>query len=883
MLASLEEETCNFKHEKSDLSIKIKETRIIDQEISNLLNSLKSNDKEISELSNSISQVKKDLENCLENKNKTEKKLSEIELYLNTNILDEEIKGSLSGIEVSISELLKLNNRKKDVEKEILKENEKVDNNLDRLDFLNKNYFKKSELANNEKSKYDEIKKEIEIIESEHNMGELTQKIETVKSIINIFEDFNKVRSTIELNERLIHSIELSLAEANNNFDIVSNNYDRSVIELDLNEKNLDLMTQKQLLEKRVLDFELERAKLVNNLPCPLCGSLVHPFTDGIEIDLNSTKNEIDLLRETIKSSKGIQKKLLSQLNDFKSEIVKFENKKDELLRVLEKDKKYVKDVLEEFKLELLEVESFCNSKKSELDILKKIADNYFYLNSEIVKISEKIGLFDKDLNSELISIEKVKNELDNSQSSINEKNKLLMTLSEQIKTAGDELSLSLSKFNLKIPQNLDFRPLIEDLKSRENLYSFNYKTFLSKKEELNDLMKLESVFNEKVNIFSQDYSKLELNKHNLENTISKKRGERNYLFGNKNCDLVENELIVKEKKYNDSIELIKNEITKLIIQKEKTETLINSISEQIIAMKNSLHSEETLFIEKLKEQNFSNKEHYLRSTRTVEEITNLKNRSLELDEKKLTITNLIEDKNNKLLELNEIDITAEIETNEKIALDENKYSENKENLGRIKHILDEDSRIRKDNDLKMKIFNSMGKDLDDWEALHDLIGSADGKKFRNIAQGITFEQMVIIANQQLRKITDRYILVRSKIEPLDLNVIDNYQAGVVRSTKNLSGGESFLISLSLALGLSYMSGKKSSVDTLFLDEGFGTLDEDTLEIALSALNSIGQNGKLVGIISHVPILKERISTTINVIPKNLGKSLLEGPGVRAN
>jgi exonuclease SbcC len=129
---------------------------------------------------------------------------------------------------------------------------------------------------------------------------------------------------------------------------------------------------------------------------------------------------------------------------------------------------------------------------------------------------------------------------------------------------------------------------------------------------------------------------------------------------------------------------------------------------------------------------------------------------------------------------------------------------------------------------------------------------------------------------------TDRYLLVRDDVRPLELNVIDNYQAGEVRSTKNLSGGESFIVSLSLALGLSRMASKNVRVDSLFLDEGFGTLDEETLDIALETLASLQQDGKLIGVISHVPALKERIGTRIEVTPQTGGRSRISGPGCRS-
>lgn len=122
---------------------------------------------------------------------------------------------------------------------------------------------------------------------------------------------------------------------------------------------------------------------------------------------------------------------------------------------------------------------------------------------------------------------------------------------------------------------------------------------------------------------------------------------------------------------------------------------------------------------------------------------------------------------------------------------------------------------------------------------------------------------------------SDRYFLIRDETRPLELNVIDNYQAGEIRSTKNLSGGESFIISLALALGLSHMVSHNIQVDSLFLDEGFGTLDEEALDTALETLASLQQQGKLIGIISHVAALQERISTRIQVIPRSGGRSRL--------
>ena len=201
------------------------------------------------------------------------------------------------------------------------------------------------------------------------------------------------------------------------------------------------------------------------------------------------------------------------------------------------------------------------------------------------------------------------------------------------------------------------------------------------------------------------------------------------------------------------------------------------------------------------------------------------------------------------------------------------------EEIGALKQQISDNQKAKETVADKKKAVEIQQVEFSRWEKLHSLIGSSDGKKFRNFAQGLTFELMVNHANRQLEKMSDRYLLIRDDKNPLELNVIDNYQGGEERSTQNLSGGESFIVSLALALGLSNMASRKVRVDSLFLDEGFGTLDEEALETALSTLSGLQSDDKLIGIISHVPALKERIGTQIKVAPLSGGKSSITGPG----
>ena len=155
--------------------------------------------------------------------------------------------------------------------------------------------------------------------------------------------------------------------------------------------------------------------------------------------------------------------------------------------------------------------------------------------------------------------------------------------------------------------------------------------------------------------------------------------------------------------------------------------------------------------------------------------------------------------------------------------------------------------------------------EYDLWQQLNSLIGSADGAKYRKFAQGLTLDHLVYLANQQLERLHGRYQLARKSSGELELEVIDTWQADAARDTKTLSGGESFLVSLALALALSDLVSHKTSIDSLFLDEGFGTLDGETLEVALDALDNLNASGKMIGVISHVEALKERIPVQLKV------------------
>ncbi|NJO87299.1 MAG: hypothetical protein HC821_04755 [Lewinella sp.] len=159
------------------------------------------------------------------------------------------------------------------------------------------------------------------------------------------------------------------------------------------------------------------------------------------------------------------------------------------------------------------------------------------------------------------------------------------------------------------------------------------------------------------------------------------------------------------------------------------------------------------------------------------------------------------------------------------------------------------------------------------WAQLNDLIGSAAGDKFARFAQSITLNRLLQLANQQLQRLSKRYRIDRVADQELALEIIDAYQADHRRPTTTLSGGESFVVSLALALGLSDLAGGHTQIQSLFIDEGFGSLDPNSLDFVITTLENLQATGKTIGLISHVPALAERILHQIRLEPQGDGVS----------
>jgi len=333
-------------------------------------------------------------------------------------------------------------------------------------------------------------------------------------------------------------------------------------------------------------------------------------------------------------------------------------------------------------------------------------------------------------------------------------------------------------------------------------------------------------------------------------------------------------------KHYND----LQTYLSSLKSKDESTTKQIEQLVQKQTEDKQTVELLTLKFNKALEEYGFSSIEEFEKAKLEKEQFESLSKLCKNIEDKYSQIQTLKTDTAKKLKEHKEqekelsLDNRTLEDINKELQELQNTIDKLQESIGSLSKELEINASNMKKSEDKIKELEKKKEASKVWVKLNDMIGSSSGDKFAKFAQGITLDQLIYLANKHLEILSPRYELQRAtdSSKLLDIEIIDGFQGDVVRGVNTLSGGESFIVSLSLALGLSSLASQKISIDSLFLDEGFGTLDSDSLELALNALNQLQSSGKMVGVISHVEALKERIPLQIKVEPKGDGTSGLD-------
>ena len=613
------------------------------------------------------------------------------------------------------------------------------------------------------------------------------------------------------LQEELNNNLGKELSDAIMKRSLVQQTLIKHLADRQLREYRADLahLNKELVYLQKIGSLESERKQLTDNQPCPLCGSLHHPFAEGNIQEPDETGKKIHEL----------------------SSFIELAEKLEESILVLENEEKIINTKLIAVKMEL---QTARYSKESSEKILNQnIADQKYAIE--------------------------------------NYSNLLTST------------AIFLQPFGITDLANINPDEVFSALEAKLS----NWQNQLKKRKTIEDQISSLTSGIETINaliISKGDSLKTKLKEIILIRTeLEKRKAERERNYGTKNPDSEE----LRLKKLVATAEMAERSASDKV--KELTRELaalnprIDELNKTTSLRKITLDIDEIAFRKSIEKAGFNDEAAFINCRVSTDRKEELSQKATALDRKTEELKTRKKDREDQLVQEAAKRLTQE--SVDSLILQQNVVTDSissiLKEIGAKMQQLEENEKARERFGQITLLFDAQKAEFQRWDLLSNLIGSADGKKYRNFAQGLTFEIMVAHANTQLIKLTDRYLLIRDKDQPLDLDVIDNYQAGEIRSTKNLSGGETFIVSLALALGLSKMASKNVRVDSLFLDEGFGTLDEDTLETALETLASLRQDGKLIGVISHVTALKERIATKILVEKYSGGKSRLSGPGCR--
>jgi exonuclease SbcC len=653
--------------------------------------------------------------------------------------------------------------------------------------------------------------------------------------------------------------------------------------QIEVQEKSVEDADKILNLEKSISKYEDDRKNLIKGKPCGLCGSIEHPFTENLisigvstsQLEVNKRKVQLKILAET---KFQLDKKNIELKTNIKNSNIQTSLITETLNNIKTNVKNFNIDCKITDTIKINNLLSLCSEKLKALDekivtaqklqINKEKLNNNYKIQTQSIELlktkdaalSEKFKNINSEIAARQISIE---------------------NLTKICNFSENNLKIKLSKFNYELP-------LIENINSFITTTEKNILKYNKTQKDLDALISEVKVLKSNINnnkkqlalyiTTKADFTKI-INICNAKNTTLK--AERIAILP---IDIsIENKrqsLQILSKQLLEKTELTKKELQKILDSKNEKEALKAANNKENIKLSTELNVLKSTLENQLIESDFNSIEEVKKALLQEED----KKRLLQLKER-------IKENEVKLHALKELNLkeTTELQKtkNFKITEDESKLILSELNLknkasitekGEIVEVFRKDKEIRDRNKEVYKKIDVQDKICGVWRELFKIIGNTKDA-FNVYVQRLTLKHLLDLANVHLYKLNKRYSLkMEASYKPkeeLNFNLIDHYQTDQARLVDTSSGGEKFIISLALALGLSDLASKNVKIDSLFIDEGFGTLDVNTLETVISTLETLQSQGKMIGIISHVENLKERIPTQIQITKKSSGVSVV--------
>ncbi|QGU88709.1 exonuclease subunit SbcC [Erwinia sorbitola] len=584
-------------------------------------------------------------------------------------------------------------------------------------------------------------------------------------------------------------------------------------------------------LERRIADLEQHRAQLEPGQPCPLCGSEIHPAVQQYQaLELSENQQRLAALKREVEQLKDEGSTCAALEKQAQQQDERQQQEEAELTRQAQQLEQQWQAAAAVLAL------TFSPEQHQQVsDWLTQQEEQETTLQQQLHQLEQalrhcqqqKEALYQQQQAWQTLQQQTQlhQQQMAAAVQALNEQQQQLAQDEQRAEQLRNKLAEGVAPLGLTLPQDGDYQGWLQQRETQWQQWRTNSEALSALVPELATLSSRQQALDEELQQQQERLSALEQRLQRQQKTVEQCRQQRQDLFGDRVVATVQQQLRTETEQHIQAVRRIQTEWQQ---QQDRINTLTGqhkSLNEQLINLQSQL-----------------------------DEAVSIAGHIDDLSAQRALLETHLTTLNHQLREL-------------------------ASQQGQLRQQLRDDSERRSRQQSLLLEIAANEQQLEDWSYLNQLIGSKEGDKFRRFAQGLTLDHLVWLANNQLNRLHGRYLLQRKSQEALELQVVDTWQADAQRDTRTLSGGESFLVSLALALALSDLVSHKTRIESLFLDEGFGTLDAETLDSALDALDTLNASGKTIGVISHVEAMKERIPVQIKVKKINgLGYSRLETP-----
>lgn len=646
-------------------------------------------------------------------------------------------------------------------------------------------------------------------------------------------------------------------------------------------------LTARYQLEQTIVRLESERQRLQAGEPCPLCGSTDHPsVTDYQQVAPDETAQRLEALTHTIREAEKTLAAKQSQLTFTRTQYEKLSSTLQETGETLAAHTAQWQKICLEG-----EFDSLTDSPASLNDITQHYDGMYQQqqqaqearraLETQVLTLQNRLQTEEAECERLSQALQRNSQEQQFLTQQQSERAARLTQLHQQQQTLETSLTQTVTAFGYIIPSPAETTEWLAQRQQESDQFAANEQLIQQNAQQLAELTTQQQNLEAQQAKLTTQLAEQSAALAALQQQHKAVTEQRRALFGDKNISMELQKLLHQQQETESRLKTLTQQRDSLQQNLAGLRGEEKRLQQQILDVQEQHSRNQQIFQQQLAESPFTGEADFLAALLSEEEHQQLQTLETALNQAQLKAATSLGDAKAAL----DQHLSAQPEPFREQSRQQltelhtaaaQQLRELSSRQGELRGRLTADDNLRvQQRDLLDQITRHQ-QDVTDRSRLNMLIGSADGAKFSRFAQGLTLDYLIHLANRRLEKLHGRYVLQRKTADSLELQITDTWQADTQRDTKTLSGGETFLVSLALALALSDLVSHKTQIESLFLDEGFGTLDQETLDIALDALDNLNATGKTIGVISHIEAMKERIAVQISVRKMNgLGISKL--------